>query len=492
MSGLGGLSRRSTFLLALGLICLVAFLNALGSIGRPFWMDEAITIMSFTTRPTLLSTYLSYYIPNNHIVYTMILSLLMDFTEGAGLNYGALLRLPSLLFGLGGIALVFLVAVRRGSLNAGIALAAFLAMSCTFAVYATAVRGYMLAFLCVAGAVWLSASLVRRGGFWRFTCYFALCVVAVGTIPTDIIALEAVALASLSCSVRKRLFRRGWLFVAPVLALIVFYLPILPRFIKCMTLGEGWHSAGEAAWNLYGSFALAFLPLIPLCLWGAILLWRRRPARRISLLLLLAILLIPLPFIFLGKAVPFPRVFLPLWPLWLALLARPLETALSWFKAHFPKLKPLMGLCLLLCVWATFTLRAREPIRDLLFGEGLHDDLFMPHYMEPGYRPDLLVKRIGELHLENPSAKVFVSFRGDHFASILYGNFSNLPKELWLCDSPKTGRLSALPDDVDLYLVCAGRADLEATLSRFGREGAALIQDLGFQQLYSLPRKAKP
>ncbi len=489
---LGGLSKRNACLLALALICLIALLNALGSIGRVFWMDEAITIMSFTTRPTLLSTYLAYEIPNNHIVYTMVLSLWMDFTQRLGVNYSALLRLPSLLFGLGALALVFLVACKRGALNAGSAIAAFLGISCAFSIYATALRGYMLAFLCVAAAVWLSSWLLRRGGFWRFAAYFALCLAAVGTIPTDIIALEAVAFASLSLSFRRRFLRHAWLFAAPPLALAAFYLPILPKFIRCMSLSEGWHSTGEAIWNLYAGFGLAFLPLLPLCLWGAFLLWRRRPAKRLSLLLALCVFLIPLAAALLAKMPPFPRVFLPLWPLWLALMARPLDQALQELKRKFPSFKPLMALGLLLCVWAAIEMKGREQIRDSLFGEGFRDDLFMPHYMELSYRPDLAVKKVAELRKENPSLRCFVSFRADHFACILQGNSLELPQELWLCDSPKFGKLSSLPKEEDVLLICAGRADLEAALSRFGREGAELIQDFGFQQLYSLPWKSKP
>lgn len=486
------MSGKGAFILALAAVCLLGLLNALGAAGRPLWMDETITMTSFATRPTLLSTYLSYDIPNNHIVYTMMISLLMDFMDKFGIATGALLRLPSLVFGVAALALVFLLAALRGSLTAGLALALFLAMSATFSTYATAVRGYMLAFLCVAAAIWLSDSLLRRGGLWRFAAYFSLCLVAVGTLPTDVIALGAVAIAALSKRRLRRLPRLGWLFAAPVLALGVFYLPILPKFIKCMTLGEGWPSSAGAAWNLYGSFAFAFLPLLPLCAWGAALLWRRRPAARLPLLLSLAVLLLPLPFIFLGGTTPFPRVFLPLWPLWLVLLARPLGLGFSELKRRFPGLNLVLVSGLALCLWTSLMIQGREPIRDAAFGDGFHDDLFMPFYLEQSYRPDLVSKRIAGLFKESPPFKVFVSFRADHFTLPFYGAADGLPKELWLHDSPKYGKMPALPDDTDILLVCAGKGDLEATLSRFGLKEAGLVQDMGFQQIYSIPRKAGP
>ena len=483
---------RGAYFLAFGAVLLLAFLNALGSLGRPFWMDEAITIMEFASRPSFFGTYFSYDIPNNHILFTYVVRLCLGISDYTGTLYGWMLRVPSLIFGVAGLAILFLACVRKGGLQAGSSLIAFMGMSGVFAIYATAVRGYMLSFLLVSLALVFAPALLRRGSFWRHGLYFLVCLAAVGTIPTNLIALEAVALLVIGWPSSRRLARKTWLFLAPAFALGLFYLPILPKFIKCLTLGEGWSSAPAAAWNLYGCFLLVFLPLIPLALWGAFELWRRRPGRRSAMLIPLGLALLPLLLIFLGRTTPFPRVFLPYWPVWMLLLAPFLGRGLRELKTRFPALKMMMALALLLCVWSAVTMQGREPLRNLLFGDGFSDDLLLPRYMEPGFKPDVLAKRIAERRKETPDLKVFLTFNADHYSIIMHGKFLDIPEETWLFDSPKLGKVKGIPADSTVLLVCAGRKDLDAVLSRFDLREGELLLDTGAQQLYCISGKSKP
>ncbi len=481
-------TRRKDFLFALCAVVGLGALNALGMIGRPFWMDEAITTMEFATRPGLLGVYFNYTIPNNHILFTYVVKTCLDLSEWSGFLYGFVLRTPSLLFGCGALALLLVLCARRGGLPAGAALAAFLGVSSTFAIYATAVRGYMLSLCLVAAACLLAARFARRGCFGSGLGYLLISMLCVGTIPTNALALECAALISLRGNPFKRPLRSLWLFLAPPLALAVFYLPILPLFLRSLSLGEGWFSASSALANLYGAFALAFLPLLPFCVWGAVSLWRNAGRYAKSRLLAgLAILLVPVGVELCAGTPPFPRVFLPLWAVWLAILSAPLGRAFKSLGKAAPNLKIPLALGLLLCLQLGTALNFRHEVREALFGDGVHDDLLLPRYAESAFRPDAIAKRVLEISKENPDlGGVFVSFDADHYSVIMHGKFLDVPEGLWLFDSPKRGRIESLPAGKDVLLVCAGKDDLEALEKRFGFKEPELLFDSGVQRLYKV------
>ncbi len=467
-------------------ICVVAALHCVQAVVRPFWMDEAITALEFASRPSLLGVYLSYDIPNNHILFTAVLKEWVSLLSLFGPVYDFSLRIPSLLFGIASAALICVAGMRVAGRPAGVAAAAFFIFSNSFLIYASALRGYMLGFLCILVALLLSMALLRRGGPLLYAAYFLACLLAVGTVPTDAIALGAISILHLPelLKGRKRFMRVLWLWISPPLALAVFYLPILPKFIRCLTLGEGWHSASGAAWDVYASFALAFLPLVPLAVGGAVSLWLSFPKMRWRLAAWACVFLVPLPFILLPATTPFPRVFIPLWAVWIPLLACCCGQAFKLVRRKAPKLHPAMLPLILFCAWTPLQLHNGGAILSAVFGDSSQDELFRPRYMEPGFKPNKIVERVAEMFKAGEASKVFVSFQADHYAAMLHGQFADLPEGVWLFDSPRRGKVQGRDFDAKALIVCAGKDDFEALKKRFGFKSATLLLDVGVQQLY--------
>ena len=242
-------------------VTLLLLLSSFTYLFRPFWFDEVLTLDNFVMRPPLSRIYFLYEIPNNHIVFSML--------EKVWINFLALfLNTPFFLFRglsvLAGALAVFLLAkrmVRSCGLYGGGLLCAAFAASSACAIFATGVRGYMLGFLFTVLALLFAEKIVARPTLPGFLGFFLICLLSVGTTPTNLAALEAVALfhASFLWKRKRRLPSLLYLFAAPVLALVFFYAPIRGKFLRCLQLGEGWFSAGSAVWNLYASFALILL-----------------------------------------------------------------------------------------------------------------------------------------------------------------------------------------------------------------------------------------
>jgi hypothetical protein len=203
------------------------------------------------------------------------------------------------------------------------------------------------------------------------------------------------------------------------------------------------------------------------------------------------VFLVPLPF-YLGATAPFPRVFLPLWPIWLLALATLLGEALRALEKRNLPLKTPFLCGVLATLWLAALMNGRPLAKSLLFNDTLHDELLAPHYVDAGFRPDLIDAKIGELLKRNPDLKAFASFEADHYALRVHGSLSNLPEGLWLYDNPRLGKVKELPAEGMLLLVSGGRADFETLKTRFGFKGAEPLLDVGAQQLYLLRGQAEP
>ncbi|MEI3003863.1 MAG: hypothetical protein V8T87_04485 [Victivallales bacterium] len=85
-----------------------------------------------------------------------------------------------------------------------------------------------------------------------FLGFFLICLLSVGTTPTNLAALEAVALfhASFLWKRKRRLPSLLYLFAAPALALVFFYAPIHGKFLRCLQLGKD----GSPREVQYGTF----------------------------------------------------------------------------------------------------------------------------------------------------------------------------------------------------------------------------------------------
>lgn len=119
------------------------------------WGDEVYTLYDFAARP-VAQIVTDYSAPNNHILYSLLLHPLAVGTQAE-----PLLRLPSLLFAVATLALVFRVAWRVSGVKAAVTATLALGLNVMFLTHAMQVRGYSLSMLLAA---WLMDLAIPLAG----------------------------------------------------------------------------------------------------------------------------------------------------------------------------------------------------------------------------------------------------------------------------------------------------------------------------------------
>ena len=422
-------------------------------LGRELWFDEALTVTNFMLPLSPGEIYRAYTIPNNQIVYTVALKL-WDSVMPEAADPVAFWRTLSLLFGLGTVGL--LTAFRRrvgGSVRwSDLWVLCALALSPVFRNYATALRGYALSWLWIALALHGAYDIFhgRPGRGW--TLYTPAALGAVGTVPTNLLALGAVVLYAWPWS-RRDFWRDGRLWglaLTPLLALALFYLPILPMFLNTFTLNEGFSGRFRALALVYGAAALTFGLLLAAeaARWKAAPEWRTRWGRAAVWLLVFV------PVFCLHQA-PFPRVFSPLFPVFAMLLCDAL-TAVRWTRG-----KALTAVA----AWAAaqFLLNASLPMLAARAGLSRYeDDYLAPWYMAPDYS----VRRLLPELREHPDLRtLFLSFNSDPCPILFYAALADCRVD-FQPDLPY-GRVKTLPPDA--WFALRGDDDVRSFETRFGR-----------------------
>ena len=398
-------------------------------LGRELWFDEAMTITSFMLPLSPAEIYTTYAIPNNQIVYTVLLKCWHGLLMGAYPAPIAFWRLLSLL-GAGAAAFVFFRLRKRqhDRTPAAAAVLTVFALSAVFQNYATALRGYAVS--------WLWVMLVLDGA-WRIFhgrtasgwCLYALgTVAAVGTVPTNLLACAGVILYAFAWS-RRDWWRdwRLWLLAAgPFLALAVFYGPILRAFLHAFTLNEGFPNRAGALAVVYGAIVATFGLL--LAAEGFRMTrgdWRRK--------LRAVIWFLPVPAILMLHKAPFPRVFCTLFPLYLMLLADGLA---SLRRPSRDKLAIGAGAVL----FSVIALRFLAPVTAEAAGLSEYDDdYFRPWYMARDYSVCELIPTLKDSTLP----VVFQSFDSDPCPLIFYATLQDVKKD-FRPDQPP-GHVKSLP-----------------------------------------------
>ena len=463
-----------------------AFFSASSLLFRMLWFDEVLTVNLLMKLP-FPRIYFAYEIPNNHIVFTLLEKVWYGTVSAiAGFPYYCF-RLVPMFCGAAAIVLLTRKLIRCCGLPAGTLAAGCFAVSCVYALFATAVRGYMTGFLLTVLAVLCAENVVRLGRRRDFLLYFLLTLLSVGTAPTNLAALAAVVLYFLPSGIRRgghRMRRVIFLAAAPCLALLFFYLPIADKFIGCIRLGEGWHSASSAIYVCYTGMLFPLIGLLPFCAAGAFFIWRKIPRLRLNCICGLLILLLPMAAYGILKVPPFPRVFFPLSAVWLFLAAH----AMTGFLHLFRKRKNAAAAVLLIAAAAcSFFLQSRmEAAGSFLYDrDGRGDDYIAPYYARASFVPNKLLEYLKEKYRKEGEFRVFATFDSDAPSLVFAGMIADFPEGVLLADAlnrPKTLRLQDYPGEK--YIICAGEADLEQTLRRFGLRSAVLEKKYGLQHLY--------
>jgi hypothetical protein len=461
----------------------------LQSVFRPLWFDEALSVMEFAMRPSIARIWLDYPIPNNHILFNLALRFFTDAQALVMPVSDLSFRLPSVLAALAAAPFLFMLWARRFGTAAALMIMLCLAGSVPFAVYATAVRGYFFGFVFTALAFECAARAFLRGRKYLWVGLFFLCSLAgVGVTPPNILSLWAAALLAAPAAG----FWRGGRFktlaalmAAPPVALALFYLPVAGQLIKAMSLGEGWRDKTAALMTVYGSFAWVFLPVIPLAAAGTVLAFGNKRFRGVVIKGAL-ILLLPAPVILFLSPAPFPRVFFPLWPLWMIICGYAVGLLLRrLFKRPVSELilAAAAGLFLLF-VWPAAERASAGFLSGRLTEKGALDDYFKPYYMS-GFRPAETIaetaKIIGEPGVG--AVPVYLTFAADHYSLLFYGKLKNLPEDIWVFDRPRK-KAEAVRGAAFSLIICASESEAEETARRFDLGAPRLIFDNGLQKIF--------
>ena len=468
------------------IIGLAAVFSASGLLFRMLWFDEVLTVNLLMKLP-LHRIYFAYEIPNNHIVFTLLEKIWYSAVGAViGFSYYYFRLVP--LF-CGGIAVFLLTRklIRSCGLPAGVLVPGVFAVSSVFALYATAVRGYMTGFLLTVLALLCAERLIKRGRIRDFWIYFLLMVLSVGTTPSNLAALAAVPVYFLPLSIRRG--RRGigrlvFLGLSPVAALILFYLPILNKFIGCIRLGEGWSSASGAVYAFYTGALFPVAGLLVFCAAGSFFIFRKIPKLRWELLCGLAVFLIPLAAYSVMKVPPFPRVFFPLLPVWLFLFAHSLNGFFHWFHSRQSIIFAVFVLQILIC-GAFFSDRAIPASCFFYDPDGRSDDYIAPYYTRPSFVPNKMLEYLRGKYQQEGIFHVFAAFDSDPPSLIFASSLLDFPENVLLADPlnrPKTLRLQDYSGPK--YLICGNRNELNRTLNRFGFKSAVEEKQFGVQHLY--------
>ncbi|MBO5667834.1 MAG: hypothetical protein J6S43_01785 [Lentisphaeria bacterium] len=347
--------------------------------------------MQFAVLPSVGEIYRNYTIPNNQIVHTFFIHWLLNL----GIS-PEMMRLFPLICG--GTMLFILwkkFARELGSLPLLTACTA-LVISPPFLLYASALRGYMLAALWVVCAGVCGRSYALGGRKRYLGGWFIFVLLSVGVMPS---ALAGVAAAGLYIApyCGKKFWKNPRLYLlalAVPAAFVCFYGPISDKLLKAFALQEGWRNGAGAVAATAAAVAVTFFVPLASGIFFHRPVWRNFP-RTLIWLLPLGGWLLPVS--------PFPRVWFVLFPFFTLLSAG--------FLRRLPE-KYLRVTAVAALFWGSvccleFSRRLLSPA----VSAGGQDDFYAPRFVSERFRPSVTAAEINRrFPFDYP---VFVSFAAD-------------------------------------------------------------------------------
>ncbi|MBE6405255.1 MAG: hypothetical protein E7040_04465 [Lentisphaerae bacterium] len=432
-------------------------------INRPPWFDESLTL-DWLIFP-LHEIPFQYVIPNNHIFYTLCLSLWDSLLNLFGFAQIHFLRVLSLIFGCCAVWIIARRINRVVGMYASLPVMILFAASGSMILFSTALRGYMAALLFTFAAFLTAEAWMKQRKFRSLFFYFCFCYFAVLTIPTNLLSIGAGLLFLLPLGLRskKDFFRLVQLGLIALAAMLAAYLPILQKFLKVSQIREGWFSYSDFVWNYYGALIFSFLPLLIFCVIGLF----RMPLKRLlkwRFLCFAGVFLTPLIAGCLFQAAPFPRVFFPLAGFFALIFSYLLSGFLRRRKGVVQKLPLLFSI-----VWILITPHLISSASEKLFGTHYRDDLLHPYPMSQSFRPHKVSRILADSYVQGGMQTVYIDFDADPPSLVVQLRNLDFPPEALLRDHPRFGPVQELPQGT--WIICRDQQGFERLRTRFSLTG---------------------
>ena len=429
-------------------------------ISRPPWFDESLTL-DWLVFPVYEIPF-RYVIPNNHIFYTVCLSLWESLLNFFGFYEILYLRILSLVFG---CCAVWIIARRMNKsvgMHASLPVLILIAASGPLMLFSTALRGYMPAMLFCFAAFLSAESWMKRRKTGALLLYFAFCYFAVLTIPTNILSIGAGLLFLLPLGLRskKEFFRLVQLGLLALAAMLTAYLPILRKFLKVAQIKEGWYSYPDFLWNYYGSFLFVFFPLLVFCVIGLFRLPMKKYLKW-RFLCFSGVFLTPSIAGGLFQSAPFPRVFFPLFGLFSLIFSYLISGYVRGRKGVVRDLPLLISV-----LWILAVPHILPAVSVKMFGTHYRDDLLLSYPMSQEFRPHTVARLAAGAYKEGKMDFIYVDFDADPPSLTIQLMNLNYPLDRLLRDHPQRGPVQSLPPGT--WIICRDEQGFERVRKRFG------------------------
>lgn len=380
----------------------------------PLWQDELKTLELFSSHG-FLHPFRVYPFPNNHVLFSALLSLFGDLPWSFEPWVSRLL--PAACFG-GSLVFLAVAVARMGGMRAALLAVLLFGTSHVSLAFASELRGYAVAWLPLCVAWWGLPRWIARGGALRGGAYLLATGSSVAILPTNlwIAAVLGVYALLIAWLERDTLGPRGlgravFAALAPLsggLAYVAIWREVL------QTAGRDWSDwtlsslAGHWLWATTTDFAW----LLPVAVVGLGVLVRgsarggaRAQACRRTLVYCGCCALVPLLGFGLFPQVPYPRNLVPLLPLWYGGLALVLAAAWEALPGVSRGLDTALRLALCLVLLgaaglresrgADYAVRHPEPV------SGLVQDLYDQYYHH-AFDPSAAAASVAALAAEGP------------------------------------------------------------------------------------------
>ena len=496
-----GEARASALALApLGLVAAGSLALVHPHVTHGLWQDEAKTLVLFASRG-FVHPFTDYSIPNNHILFSALLSV---WRSAFGDSLPVLRALPLLCF-LASLGVLAGAARRLGGREASWLACLLFGTSHVTLNFAVELRGYGASWLPVAAALWIAPGFAERGGAGRGAAYVACHAAAVALIPANalagaILALWSTALAVASGRLRERALRLVVMALAPAVGGLA-YAAVWPQLLAATAWdypeGAQWSTAGVFLHWLWATL-VDFWWLAPLLAVG--LAGLARDARRggpesasahSALWLAASCALVPPAAFGLAPRTPPPRLLVSLLPIWYALFAVGLAAGWRVLLAGRPGME--RGARLALPVAALAVALVRES--DNAGFASRHADPTVPHDLydqmyHHEYDPAATARLMRELEGRSPGL-FLTDYHGLWSLSVHLDSERGGPRpQLLHFRAIRPGRRFAPEDRV--YLVTTGLPKANRMLAHHGQPPLTEADRVGSTGFFEIYRAAGP